>query len=370
MFSRDKKEPHNSTEDVEIEELDVNAVTPGIVTGEEVDLDAQAAYVDPADLVGTENVDAPVADVAGFSGFEETVSLPTGRAATAEVVEESENVSPFGESPEDVLAHRDLPSFLSEETETITTSNDNTEVLRRSLITGVEEQTSAASQAPEPVAPQRSPEDAPQAVFSRVDPNRDSMMLAGATVLPTVSSKAPARWLSLILSILLVPVTWYLLSDASARLALADGNPMLTGEVNAAALAELVAGLVFMGLLAILATQSSLGLFVTGAIIFGFGVPFLVVPAWVDGVAAEYLEGLRNFNDFGSNIVAHLLLTGYTGVLAMAGIGMILSAWTAFAVRRAGRREESMRAMVAVTNPEGMQARWAKKATERNRTSQ
>lgn len=193
----------------------------------------------------------------------------------------------------------------------------------------------------------------------------DAVLMAGATVLPTVPPKAGPRWLSLLATLILIPIAWYLLADASARLAFADGNPMVSGQINAAALGELIGGLVVVVIIAIVAAQSSLGLFVSGILVFLLGLPYLVVPGYVAEFITEFLEPLRTFNDFGANVVAHLVLTGFTGLLTIFGFLMVAIAWALYAVRRAGRHEEATRAEVAYTNPDGLKARWARKATNK-----
>lgn len=377
-----------------------------VITGEEVSLDTGQS-ADTVDLVGIAAAVAEVAEpekeapvIENFSVFDETVSLPTGKAtppapaeaivAETETIEESVARAP---AIKDVLANRDLPLIIEDGSAaeavapTDDLSSEDTHVLRRSLlgangdaasleaesavVTPGPASVAAASMATESVAVTPTGSDSTTILSEGISPhhdeNLDSAMLIGATVLPSVSSKAPARWLSLILTIIFVPIAWYLLSDASARLTLAEGNPMTSGSVNFAALIELFAGIVFVALMGVMASYSSLGLLVTGSLVFLLGLPFLVMPAWSNQFIDQYFEGVRNFNDFGANVVAHVVLTGFTGVLVMTGLTMIIFGWVIAAVRRSGRREEAMRAMVAQVNPEGLQARWAKKATERDR---
>ena len=137
--------------------------------------------------------------------------------------------------------------------------------------------------------------------------------------------------------------------------------------MNVAALIELTLGLLVLVLIVVVAAQSSLGPILAGSLLLVVGVPFLVAPAWTGDLIAQHLAGLETFSDFGSNIVGCLVLTGFTGVLVVAG-ALLLGFGIALAVtRRAGRREEAARALVAVTNPDGMKARWARKATDRIR---
>lgn len=190
-------------------------------------------------------------------------------------------------------------------------------------------------------------------------------MLEGGTVLPTLPSKAGVRWLSALLTLVLTPVTWYLLADAGARLAFAEGNPMDTGVINPAAIAELVAGLLLIVLIALVTAQSALGLTISGTIVLLVGAVFIVVPGMADQLMT-YLQPFRDYNDFGWNVVSHLEFTGFTGLLLTAGFAMVATAWVVFSVRRAGRREEAMRVEIAASNPSGLKARWARKATAKS----
>ncbi|WP_341830313.1 hypothetical protein QEV59_00145 [Trueperella pyogenes] len=51
------------------------------------------------------------------------------------------------------------------------------------------------------------------------------------------------------LTLLLLPVAWYFISDAGARLAVVPGNPWLTGSVQLMPLGELLAGIVVVGVI-------------------------------------------------------------------------------------------------------------------------
>lgn len=258
------------------------------------------------------------------------------------------------EEPHDVLGNRvdstlgeDGESLVAVESDTDTAASvGETAVLRRSLI---ETPTVAPARQPEEPAP--------------VDENET--LLDGATVLPTVPSRAPARWLSAIGTLLLVPLAWYVLSDSGARLMLADNNPWATGTVNPAAIAELIGGIALLVLIAILAAQSAIGLLISGIIVTLFGLPFVFIPGYSKDLLGTYItEPLQSWNSFGGNVAYHLEFTGSTGILFMVGIAMIASAWVVYYVRRNGRAEEALRHEVATSNPDGLHARWARKASE------
>lgn len=329
-----------------------------------------ADEVDEAD-VAVEDVDGADA----YMGFQDTVSVST-ESFPATVTEETpvEEVSVEASTPpQDVLGNRtgtEVTNVISEAEyyeasveaseppiEATPVVTEDTAVLRRSLL---EPPVEAAAKTLEPKRIVEA--DFQETVIE------GSGELEGGTVLPTLASRARPRLLSAFITILLTPVMWYLLSDAAARLAFADDNPMISGVVNPAALAELGAGLLVVVLVAILAAQSSIGLFLAGAAVMVVGVPFLAAPAWTEGLF-DYLSVVENFNAFGANVVAHLRFTGFTGILVMAGFALIAAGWALASVRRQGRKEEAMRVEVAKVNPAGLKARWARKATEKSYNS-
>ncbi|MDO5728614.1 MAG: hypothetical protein Q4P71_03190 [Actinomycetaceae bacterium] len=174
----------------------------------------------------------------------------------------------------------------------------------------------------------------------------DSAILDEATVVPDLPSHAAPRVWSFFLTLLAIPIAWYLLSDAAARLTLATGNPMVTGVINPAALIELGGGLIVAIILIALAARSSLG-----AIIFGFltavgGAFFLAVPKLTE----QYLEPVNNWliswNDFGANVAHHLMWTGYTGVIFISGLLLFVFGIVTKTARRAGRKEEEIRTQI------------------------
>lgn len=187
-------------------------------------------------------------------------------------------------------------------------------------------------------------------------------ILQGTIPLPTLPSRAGARWLSAIFTLLLTPVAWYLLADAAARLAFAPGNSMETGVPTILPLGEFVGGLIVVVLIALLAARSSLGLILSGIVVLVVGVPFLAVPAMVTDWFT-YLDPVANYNAFGANVVHNLALTGYPGVLLLFGFLMITFGWVIAAVRRAGRKEERLRVEVLEKNEAGLKPRWARKIT-------
>lgn len=192
----------------------------------------------------------------------------------------------------------------------------------------------------------------------------DTAIMDGATILPTVPSRAGARWLSAIGIFVLTLLAWYLLTDAATRLTVADGSPLSSGNVNLAALAELAGGLATLVVIALLAAQSALGLTISGAILTLVGAPFLAVPGMTIDVLNDFNSSfLSSLGGLGDNIYFGLAFTGASGILMMVGIAMLCGGWVTYQVRRKGRAEETLRQEVAAINPQGLKARWAQKAT-------
>lgn len=171
----------------------------------------------------------------------------------------------------------------------------------------------------------------------------ESSLFADSTVIPEVPSRTGARLWSLLLTLVLAPVTWYLLTDAAARLTLARNNPWDTGVVNIAALGELAAGVVALIVVVAMLARSSLGALVWGFVIAVGGGVFLAVPK----LTATYLEPaqqwLRSWNSFGQNVAHHLEWTGSTGAICVAGLTLFTFGIVAILARRDGKREYQIR---------------------------
>src|SRR5699024_1516992 len=86
-----------------------------------------------------------------------------------------------------------------------------------------------------------------------------AVRLDGATAVTRPPSRAGAHALTVLVTLLLTPVAWYLLADAGARLTLARSNPWETGDLNLAALLELAGGLLVLAVVLLAARWSSVG---------------------------------------------------------------------------------------------------------------
>lgn len=174
----------------------------------------------------------------------------------------------------------------------------------------------------------------------------DHALFEESSVVPDVPSRASARMWSFLLTLLLVPAAWYLLSDAAARLTLADGNAFETGVINPAALLEMAGGLVLVIVILAYLVRSSLGALIWGFVLTAVGATFLAVPTMVKDYLAPAQEWLHNWNAFGGNVAHHIEATGFTGILLISGVVLFALGSVAILARRDGRREAEIRAQI------------------------
>lgn len=165
------------------------------------------------------------------------------------------------------------------------------------------------------------------------------ILLEGASISPEPPSRAAAHWWAILLSLVGVPVAWYLLADAGARFTLPAGSPWETGNLNVAALIEFGAGLLVLAAVLLAARWSSVGAFITGGLVFIAGLPFLAVPDLTRDWLEPVLTRLQDFNDFGGNLAHHIVASGATGRFVVYGLALVLVGFVSHGARRQGRRE-------------------------------
>lgn len=172
-----------------------------------------------------------------------------------------------------------------------------------------------------------------------------------ATVVPEVPSRVGARVWSFFLTLIGVPTAWYLLTDAAARLTLAQGNPVATGMINPAALIELGVGVIVAIIVIMLTIRSSLGALIFGVLAMVGGIFFLAAPAGTADFMEPTYNWLTAFNTFGGNVAHHIQWTGYTGVMAASGLILFIIGLTSIFARRDGRREQEIRTQIEQLAP-------------------
>lgn len=165
------------------------------------------------------------------------------------------------------------------------------------------------------------------------------VVLEGATAHTRPPSRAKAHVFTILLTVLLTPVAWYLIADAGARLTLPAGNPWDTTNLNVAAILELAGGLLVLTVILLAARWSSVGAIVTGVLVTVVGVPFIAVPAWTQDLLEPVESWLAQFGDLGDNVAHHLVASGSTGRLVAVGVALVLVGVVSHGARRQGRRE-------------------------------
>lgn len=229
---------------------------------------------------------------------------------------------------------------------------ETTKVRRQSLLNPPEEPQTDA-EATSSWHPRETPQD---------ETDVESSLFDDATVVPEVPSRVGARVWSFFLTLVGVPAAWYLITDAAARLTLAEGNPLATGSINPAALAELGAGVIVAIIVIMLTIRSSLGALIFGFLAMVAGGFFLFVPT----MTANFMEPAYNwmiaFNDFGSNVAHHIQWTGYTGAMFVSGLMLFIIGLTSIFARRDGRREQDIRAQIERLAPGTLKKGRKKKA--------
>lgn len=174
----------------------------------------------------------------------------------------------------------------------------------------------------------------------------DSDLFEGAQY-DKVPGRAGAHILSVLAFLLMLPVGWYLVADAGARMTLPENAQWTTGTMSIAPFGELIAGLIVFIAAWWAARSSSVGAWVVGTLLALFGGMFVVVP----GVAKDLVSGwetpLRNFHDgLGGNIYHHLVADGSTGRLLVLGVLVMLTGLVARSARRKGAEEQRIREAV------------------------
>ena len=270
-----------------------------------------------------------------------TTTIP----ATSEAAEEEPEDSPSVTEVPDALSRR-TPT-QPETTEEPEDEVESTQVRRRAFIApAAESATTEASWKPREDSGERTvPQETPESL--------DDALFEGATVVPEMPSRAAAHWSSLALGIFALPITWYLIADAGARMTLPEGNPAATGVINWLAITEVA--IAFVAVIALFEAfkRSSLGAWIGGLCFFAAGLPWVFAPGFTSAHTVSALHFLQNSGALGANLAHHLQASGYSGRLLFLGIALLGIASLSHSVRRRGRNEEAMREQVERVNPTG-----------------
>lgn len=287
--------------------------------------------------------EAPVDEAA--EDLHTTTTIPATSDTVEEAAEAEEASAPVGDVP-DALSRRfgDQPELADDFPED---ELESTTVRRRAFVAPQEESpvTEAAWKPREDAAERSVPQDTPESL--------DDVLFEGASIVPEMPSRTGAHLFSFILGILALPITWYLVADAGARMTLPEGNPAATGVINWLAITELA--IAFVAIIALFEAfkRSSLGAWIAGLCFLAAGIPWVFAPAFTSAHTVSLLHFLQNAGSFGSNLAHHLQASGYSGRLLILGIVLMGVASLSHSARRRGRAEEAMREQVERVNPTG-----------------
>lgn len=159
-------------------------------------------------------------------------------------------------------------------------------------------------------------------------------------------SRVAAHIWGTVVTLILVPITWLLLTDGVLRTyySLADG----ASSPNMAGVLSLAGGLIGLLVLALIARASSIGGWVWGGVLAAWGVVPLVVPVqFADWISAVHGPLTSLHQDFGQNVHDYILVSGRSGLLLVLGVVIMLFALVSHTARRSGREEGRLKEALA-----------------------
>lgn len=160
------------------------------------------------------------------------------------------------------------------------------------------------------------------------------------------ASRAAAHWWSILITVVLTPVAWYLIADGGERL---NFNLTNGGPLNLAAPLELAAGALCLFLVLLAARWSSVGAIIVGSVAFLLGAAFIVFNSEAMDLVQEYQGTLvQGLKQLGQNIVDHMLADAQAGRLPIYGLMLIMVGVVSHGARRQGRREERRKAALGL----------------------
>lgn len=174
------------------------------------------------------------------------------------------------------------------------------------------------------------------------------------TPAPYVPDAPPSRFSSHIAvffaTLVLIPIAWYLISDAGVRLNMVTDNPWDTGHINFAALIELAGGMIALTMIALMARLSSLGGQVWGIALTLLGLAAVIVPGQAAALIERLDKAIGGYNSFTGNVVHHLGLDLGSGRIAIFGFLLFLFALAIHGARKrsAARQEILLRRELAL----------------------
>lgn len=185
--------------------------------------------------------------------------------------------------------------------------------------------------------------EAPTATAAATD---EAAQLDASSPEQKVPSRAAAHVLSVLFTLLLLPIAWYLISDAGVRLFGLTGSQWNTGNFAIFPFVELMAGLATLAVLAAVATSSALGAMLWGGGIFLASAVFLAIPKFSANMMDSLQDSIGEFNPFTGNLAHHLTADLGSGRIAAFGFAVFLFGLVAAVARRRGKKRALLLAQI------------------------
>lgn len=187
----------------------------------------------------------------------------------------------------------------------------------------------------------------PETVKNPATPSLEETIFEGATVVPTIPSRAAAHLWSLLLTLLLLPLAWYYAIDVAQRLRVGPNSPWQGGPITATIIAELIGASICIFLVVFIARFSSLGTFFTGLIFTAAGIFTVFTPHLAATKLAPVFRALEHSNTENSSLIqnfmtniGHLLhLSAGSGLFLFIGIILLALGFVSHGARRKGRKD-------------------------------
>ncbi|WP_454296288.1 hypothetical protein [Salana multivorans] len=160
---------------------------------------------------------------------------------------------------------------------------------------------------------------------------------------PVKTRRTSAHIWGVIITLLVTPVAWFLLTDGALR----TWYSLDTAEASAnpAGLLSLAGGIVTLLVIALVARASSLGAWIWGGVVAAAGAAALALPGQVVDLLDQAEPTLTSIHQgFGRNLYEYLLDTSRSGLLLVFGVVVLLLALVSHASRRSGRTEGRIKA--------------------------
>ena len=168
----------------------------------------------------------------------------------------------------------------------------------------------------------------------------DDIVLEGSTVVGKPAPRTAAHWAGVLVSLVLLPLAWFLLHDSAAQvLAAAEPHRFVLSVMG---LVELAIGALALVLALWTARRSSLGSFLVGALALLAGLPGLAAPGLMVLHVTPVLDRLAQQSSLGEDLATYLWADAVTGRLVWAGMLLIMVGVVSHSARRAGRREQEV----------------------------